>query len=455
MMNQNNKTRLFLMICVICALMIGVQSAFAAAAVATRKCTNVANEGIEYFVNYTVPSSDSDTWRSQLTAYVETESGGDAGTVVSLELEMSGTSTRYQCTEVMDNDFSCNSLPSGAVITGVYFRYIPTVQEDTNIKFKVVKTASGESTADEVNLLTAPGKVQYPPYPCSVNELEKDFLAANSNYALGTGESLIYNTSQECSDEHTTLYFAEQPNEFAIVNIIVGDSLMADRVTMDVTPQVDYDYTLTLLFEDYDSYVNDKDSYYEVTYSYDAEKPNSPVIDASALEGITLSQMPLRLIGGYLSNVDANDKTDLWGNPDFPSSTDFDINFYYQNDAGTQGYENSVFHFNRNLNIQFAPYCTTNSTDTTTSGIASSLYDKCQSSKQLFTVELTDDSGAGILVPKDDGDCSEASYCSSIYNIYVETDFVPDSTTNYYFTTRKCADSSCASMTPRVPICTP
>ncbi len=435
MMNKNIKTRLFLMICVICALTIGVQSAFAASAVATNRCTNVANEGIEYFVSYTVPAADSDAWRAQLAADVTTKEGGEAGSVISMELEMSGSNTRYQCTEVMSGSFSCNSLPSGAVITGVYFRYIPEVPEDTDIAFTVMNEGSGKT------LLSASGTVKYPPYPCSINELEKDFLASNENYALGTGETLVYNTSTECPDEHTTLYFAEQPSEFAIVNIITGDSLISDRVHMEVTPKVEYNYTLTLVFEDF------QENRKSVTYTYNAANPNNPDINADDLDGIAIDVMPLKLIGGYLSEVSTT-KIDLWGNPDYPSSTDFDINFYYQNDNGTQGYENSVFHFNRDLNIQFAPYCTANNTaGTTTSGVATTLYDKCQSTRQVFTVGLTDTNGQGILVPKTDSECSDASYCTSIYNVYVETDFVPSSNTDYYFTTRKCADSACASTT--------
>lgn len=429
------------MLCVLCALCLGVQSAFAAAAVATGKCTNVANQGIEYFVSYSVSAANSDKWRSDLTAHVGTFAGGDdAGSIIGMELEMSGSSTRYQCTEVLAGDFSCNSLPNGAVITGVYFRYVPTVTEDTNIYFTVDKTV-GSSSTESGTLLSAPGKVKYPPYPCSVNSLEKDFLASNVNFALNTGETLIYNTSTECADEHTTLYFAEQNDKFAIVNIIMGDSLNGSRVWLDVTPKVDYSYQLDLVFED--AFSNRKTVY----YTYDASDPNNPVVDASDLDGITLDEMPLTLIGGLLHDVQTS-KTDLWGNPDYPSSTSFDISFYYKNDNGTQGYENSIFHFNRDLNVQFAPYCTgDNTSGGTTSGIATSIYDHCQSTKQLFTVSLTDTNGEGIYVPKTDSECSEASYCTATYNVYVESDYVPDATTNYYFATRKCADSSCASMT--------
>ncbi len=429
------RTRLFLTLCVLCALCLGVQSAFAAAAVATGRCTNVENQGIEYFVSYTVSAANSDKWRSDLTVHVGTSAGlDDAGSVIAMELEMSGSSTRYQCTEVLAGEFSCNSLPNGALITGVYFRYIPSVSVDTDIVFMVEKTA-GEK------LLSAPGTVKLPPYPCSVNSLEKDFLASNSNYALNTGETLIYNTSTECPGEHTTLYFAEQSDKFAIVNIIMGDALSSSRVWMDVTPKVDYSYALDLVFEDVDK--NRK----VVTYTYDASDPNNPVVDATDLDGITLSEMPLTLIGGELYAVSTT-KTDLWGNPDYPSSTAFDINFYYRNDQGTQGYENSIFHFNRDLNIQFAPYCTSDNTSGgTSSGTAASIYDHCQSSRQLFTVGLTDSNGSGIYVPKDESECSAASYCTATYNVYVESDYVPASTTNYYFATRKCADSSCASMT--------
>ena len=447
-MNQNIKTRLFLMICVICALMIGVQSAFAADAAPTGQCKNVQNEGIEYLVATTVEAEDAADWRSQLTVYAETSDGNSAGEIKGLELQVSGTSTRYQCTEIYGSadstDFSCNSMPAGAIITGVYFLYTPSVDVDTDIKF-FVNNAYGE------NLLTASGDVELPPYPCSVNAYEKDFLAANSNYALNTGESLIYNTSTECGDEEPVLHFAEQPSEFAIVNFL--DSLNSDRIWLDVSPQVDYDYTLVLKFvtyKDLETYASAGDdastglNYLTVTYTYSAADPNNPTIVAdSAWDVITLEEMPVYLIGGDFSDVVAS-KYDLWGNPDLPTSTDFEISFYYQNYNGTQGYENSIFHFTRDLNIQFAPYCRTNNDDTVYSGSATSLYDKCQSTKQLFSVDLTDATGSAIEVPS--MDCDGKAYCTDAYNVYVEEE-VPSSTTNYYFTTRKCADASCASMT--------
>ena len=155
-MNKNIKARLFLMICVICALVIGVQSASASVvAYATDKCTNVQHDGIEYLAGFDVASADSDKWRSELTAYVETSDGDDAGTVKGLELQISGSSTRYQCTEITvdGEDFSCNSFPVDARITGVYFLYEPTVEENTDIVFYVKNEATGDI------IITAPGTV--------------------------------------------------------------------------------------------------------------------------------------------------------------------------------------------------------------------------------------------------------------------------------------------------------
>lgn len=409
------------------ALLCAVSGVSASAAYPSGECTNTVTEGIEYRISETIRPDASDRWRSELEVVVSTkETGLDAGSVLSMELATLGNSLRYQCTEVLSGNFSCNSLPSGSTITAVYLRYVPgsNITEDTKINFNIQNAASGKT------LMKADGTVRYPVYPCSRNSAEKNLTTYSS--------ALIYNTSNECPSDNKVIHFKETMGHFAMVNIINGDSLDSGRVHLSVSPKVDYKYTLELDFAD--AYGNLK----AVTYEYDPAAPNNPVIDASDLDGITISEMPLTLTGGYLKDISAT-KTDLWGNDVFPTVTSFVITFYYQNYKGTQGYHNSAFHFKRDLTVRFAPYCAAASN--AASDGESGGFDPCGGSGQLFTVSFKNDNGEGIYVPKNESECSEAAYCTSIYSVYVESDYVPESGETYQFVTRKCADSTCSSVT--------
>ncbi len=421
------KINLHAIILAIAALLCAVSGVSASAAYPSGECTNAVTEGIEYRISETIRPDTSDRWRSELQVLVETkETGLDAGYVLSMELATLGNSLRYQCTEVLSGNFSCNSLPAGSVITAVYLRYVPgpNITEDTKINFNIQNAASGKT------LMKAGGTVQYPVYPCSRNSAEKNLTTYSS--------ALIYNTSGECPNDNKTIHFKETMGHFAMVNIINGDSLDSNRVRLTVSPKVDYKYTLELDFVD--AYGNLK----AVTYEYDPADPNNPVIDASDLDGITISEMPLTLTGGYLKDISAT-KTDLWGNDVFPTVSSFVITFYYQNYNGTQGYHNSAFHFKRDLTVRFGPYCAAAS-DSASNG-ESGGFDPCGGSGQLFTVSFKNDSGEGIYVPKNESECSEAAYCTSIYSVYVESDYIPDKGETYQFVTRKCADSTCSSVT--------
>ncbi len=408
------------------ALLCAVSGAYASSAKPSGECTNYVTEGIEYRVSETIRGSSVDKWRSELEVIVTGKKTGiDAGSIASMELATLGSSIRYQCTEVSGGNFSCSSLPTGSVITAVYLRYVPNdnVTEDMNVIFTIQNAKSGKT------LMSAGGTVRYPTYPCSRNNTEKNFSAYST--------ALIYNTSDECPDDNKTVYFKETMGHFAMVNIINEDSLDSERVRLSVSPKVKYSYTLELDFVD--AYGNPK----AVTYEYDPSDPNHPVINASDLDGITIDQMPLTLVGGYLRDIDAG-RTDLWGNDDYPTVTSFVITFYYQNYNGTQGYENSAFHFKRNLTVRFAPYCSADVV-TATDG-ESGGFDPCGGSGQLFTVSFKNNNGEGIYVPKNDSECSDAPYCTSIYSVYVESDYVPDKAETFYFVTRKCADSSCSAI---------
>ena len=170
--------------------------------------------------------------------------------------------------------------------------------------------------------------------------------------------------------------------------------------------------------------------------------------DFSELDTLENEDLPLTLKSGRMYDFSTS-KTDLGGNPDFPSSFDFDFRFWYENNTGTLGYENSIFHFERKATVQFAPYCTDISSGVLTA-VAKGLYDPCQNGKQLFTVDLLDENGKGLEIPSTQTDCAGLLYCNDIYSVHVvdaALSPVPTKNTEYRFAVRKCTDASCAYYT--------
>ncbi len=462
MKNRKHIKSLLILLSVVlsaCMLVSGTIAAYSS--VATGACTNMQTEGIEYLVYFGADNKEADKWRTNLTAQVVLSSDGttSAGRVSSMEMETSNSSIRYQCTEVMTNEFSCNSMPINASITGVYIHYIPdtsVVTEKTNIRFKVFQTANPDPI-----LMESPAIVEYPPYPCSRNYLvTRDFVAED-------GKKLIINTTDcdknglkspddksgtppvyNVNEEHQNVTFLEQMDPFAFVNVLSTDTLDDSRLRLTISPEVSYNYTLTMLFEDFQEHK------YTISWDYDGNTKTLSALPAISkdpstapdFDALTEANLPLTLISGTFEKISANG-TDIWGNQNFPTSTDFDIKFWYTNTEGTLGYENAVFHFNRKLNIQFAPYCTKYADTMPMTGAAETLYDICDSTRQLFAADLTGgDPTKGVKLN---------TGMISFYNTNAtDKSYVNNGTSEpggevpaHYFAVRKCVDAACASTT--------
>ena len=447
------KQWLVLLLCVLMTMGVLVQSA---AAAPTGKCTNIINEGIEYFIPFTAYAADANEWRTDLEALATFAGGGPAGYIDAVELEVVNLTTRYQCTEIAPGTpaiYSCNSLPSNSMISGVYIRFIPdtAVTEDTQIVFDIRQVTNGKV------LLTAPDVVKYPPYPCSRNFAVKDFVAP-------AGDILAYNTTTttSCMTLHKTVPFEEKQQRFAMVNIIPSDALVGDRVNIEVTPKVHFDYKIRFEFADATVDLNDPApiATHFVYYTYDYNPTGYPketiAIDATDLNGLDNTDLPLTLLRGAVYDINP-EEYDLWGNPSYPTQVDYNIKFWYENTAGTLGYENSIFHFERNMSVLFGPYCDVSSAGDVKTGVATALYDPCGSSRQSFRISLKDPdgSGTGVLVPHNQTECDSAAftaYCTDVYGLNppihdYALDHVTPTGSNYYFVVRKCLDSSCASHT--------
>lgn len=438
------KQCLVLLLCILAAMGLLVESA---AAAPTGRCTNIVNEGIEYFTPITVYSTETNDWRTDLEALATFSSGGaPSGRISAIELEVVNNASRFQCTEITPGTpaiFSCNSIPNNAVISGIYIRYIPdtSVTENTLITFNIRQVTNGKV------LYNKDDSVIYPPYPCGRNFDPRDFIAYPDDI-------LAYNTSASCT-EHKEVRFLEQSSDFAIVNIIPGDFINSDRIKMSVTPAVHFDYTMRLTFEDSIGGLFDVEFRHEYDPALYPATGYNDTVDASLLHGLTNNTLPLKLVSGRILNI-VPKETDLWGNPSYPTQVDYNIKFWYENLAGTPDYQNSIFHFERNMNVLFGPYCDSSAGGVKT-GVATALYDPCQTSRQLFNISLKDPAGQGILIPHNQIECDDPmdvyhDYCTDVYALNppihdYSLDHATPALSNYNFVVRKCLDSSCASHT--------
>ena len=456
-LKSNVKQWLILLLCA--AMIAGIAAQSAMASAPTGRCSNIINEGIEYQIPVGL-DANADDWRQVLDVII---GDGTKGEIIGMEVEVANLDTRYQCTQVIPglyDQYSCNSMPKNSKINAIYVMYVPSgVTEDETVGIEFQNAASGAVLLKDALV------VKFPPIPCARNYLTRDFVAAD-------GEAFILNTADcdgdgtpgpvDAGDGHYYVDFWEQAENYALVNISQlssSDKIDPDRLMVSVTPKETYSYTMRLFFAPWDQLVKGKidpslelvsgDYPYYIDYIYDETDPNNPVITYSSewsSTPIEQDKLPMLLVGGYVAGVSTN-KVTPGGDPDYPTKSELEIKFWYENNTGTLGYENSLFHFTRDMTIQFAPYCEpTAPADGILTGVAKALYDPCQSTTQLFTVDLKYDDGSGITVPDNMTDCAALPYCKDLYSVYV-TDAaiypVPSKPTNYYFATRKCADSAC------------
>ncbi len=424
----------------------------------TGRCINSINEGIEYRIPIGL-DFDADSLRRTMYVIV---GDGTNGEIIGMEVEVANSRTLYQCTQVIPGlyeDYSCNSMPANAKVNAVHLLYVPNnVKEGETVRVQFRDSMR--------TVLTAYLTVRTP-VPCSMGYLIKDFSAED-------GEALIINTA-DCdgngipgpadpgsSEKHKYVDFREMPANFRIANIsqwnTVSDVIDPTRLNIDVVRKETYSYNLRLYFSAWDELVKGEvdpskkitDAVYWVDYRYNENRPYDPLITFSGSwysDPVTQYKLPLTLVGGRLYNISTSRRTPA-GDPDFPLQSDFYIRFWYENNTGSLGYENSVFHFERAMTVQFSPYCSRTAwTGEYFTGVVETPYEASRKEKQLFSIDLTDRTGLGIWIPDNQADCSLLPYCQDLYSVYVtdaSIDPIPSKADKYYFAVRKCADSSCS-----------
>lgn len=437
------KQWLVLLLCVV--MMTGVMTQSALAAEPTGKCTNPVKEGIEYFTPLTILGSEVTQIRQNILVSATLADGTPAGTILGMDVEVTNDSNRYNCT--IDylgaggaggkTRFSCNSIPVNAIVNGVYFFYAPAfvAPPGTDVTFKIEREfgIGGPELIYATN-----GTVKMPPVPCARNLVPRDFAAVD-------GQSLVLYATADCLGnelkDQRLQFFEKYPHlqKYSIVNIMSGDNLSGSRVRMSVSPQVDFDYQISLIFGyDYNPATDTYGNEIEIIYFFDPlGTPKEQIIYWDpAFDSLTQNELPLTLIGGSLHDVNALNRltNSGWGSGTsaFGADWNFEIKFWYENETGTLGYENSVFHFIRNLYVKMGASCGS-------TAVSETLFDPCQAPYQMFLSELP----VPIEIP---------TYTDLPAN-YIDGITIPVSPTpypelsNFWFMTRRCINATCEWVT--------
>ena len=439
-------------------LLSGIPLDISDAAEPTGLCINSNNEGIEYRIPIGL-DFHADSLRRAMDVFV---GDGTKGTIIGMEVEVATSRTRYQCTQVIPGlyeAYSCNSMPRDAKVNAVHLLYVPE-----NVKEgETVPVRFGDTTR---TVMTAYLTVRYPA-PCSMNHLIKEFgplydedLIINTADCNGNGVPGPADPSS--SEKHKYVDFRELPANFRISNIShknsVSDVIDPSRLEIDVLTKETYSYKLRLYFSAWDELVNGEvdqskkvtDANYWVEYQYNEFRPYDPSITFSGSwysDPVTQYKLPLTLVGGRLYDISTSRKTPA-GDADYPWQSELFIRFWYENNTGVLGYENSVFHFERSMTVQFGPFCSKNAwTGTIFTGVSLTPKEANRKEKHLFPIDLTDNTGIGLWIPDNQPDCAALPYCRDLYSVYVTDaalDPIPSKAEKYYFAVKKCVDSSCS-----------
>ncbi|MHC1773147.1 MAG: sortase [Flexilinea sp.] len=393
----------------------------------TEGCKDLVNEGIEFKTSVGIVDPVTEDFRDRILVEILAPDGltynGGTKNVTEVSLYAASDGTEYQCQQLTTdptivNSFSCNSFPAGGTISSVHVTFIP--------KFDSGLLVAGDYTI-KITEMDLPKDVLLS--GTATLDATSTSCAQNQGTGIFTPDPttpFIYNTNPSCAGLGTqTIKFLENTTSpFKIVNFPLGESINPARFKLLITPESNYfSYKYTFNFLDNDL------APYTLSYSYTAgttATPTTPSITGDWAH----AKLPITLTGGTLE-ITPTVQNQL------PTISDFTVKFYYENIDPTLGYENSMFHFTRNMSVQFADYCK----DNQNYAMASTSYDYCKSSKQSFYLSFLDDGGNGITLKS----CPLGStgWCTNLDIIQDDLSIYPDKT-NMYFGVLKCTDATCA-----------
>ncbi len=473
--------------------------AWATTLTATGSCYNVNNEGLELkFSDYISDNDLIKYWNNQvLTTISLTDSKGNAlaadGNILRMEVELAATSKRVQCTQqtsgvpgtasgnLLTDMFSCNDINNSA-IDAIYIYYKPNSGITTDTKVTV--TVTNADTTNSKTLVTGTAAITYPADVCARNTTSKVFLAGEYPFTINTDSSCKTVTSatdeNKVGNTNVLDFYENSSSPFAIVNYMVSttnssgtstDTLDYSRFQMIGSPLTTaFGYVVTYYFYDVNGSASStspkpekpgatgvKEYSLEFThYATDTSTTLKRTAESDDIKNVSSAKLPLTLNGGTIKFFDTSTTTT---NPPsytlttFPTNVSLTFTLYYQNLTGTQGVDNSTFHFDRTMDITFGKYCSTPDSWTSASVIAataSSKYNVCNSTAQSFYIPLLDQGGNGIkkctnpAAQRYTPPLTTQGALNCINYAPQDSTTRPSSTESLFFVTRKCTDATCA-----------
>ena len=181
-------------------------------------------------------------------------------------------------------------------------------------------------------------------------------------------------------------------NEFTIVSFPLNETISTDRFVFYGDQVIkEYDYNVHLVFHDVDG------SDYRLSYAYTRNtdpKTGTLTFNKTNWTVPARLRLPFKLVESSLE-IRVPNETDF---PSLPNKQSFKFTLYYQNSDPTLGFENSMFHFVREMTVNFSRICrVVNRKYRTINGA----YDPCSTAKQVFTIDFRDGTGKGYVVKTD------------------------------------------------------
>ncbi len=414
-------------------------SAVATFTLTNDNCKDVVNDGIEFRTPVSITDPTTEIFRDKITVVITDPNGLEgsktggynttADTVKEVALYAASDSTEYQCQQLTPgvapfNEFSCNSFPSGGTISSIHVTFVPNVVGGATVDGEyTIKFYETAPTLTNI-LLSGIAKIDAASTACAQNQGTGTFTPNDAN---AFGDAFIYST-KTCAPalpDPQILFDESSTNPFRIISFPLGETINPLRLKLLVTPDTKaFNYTIILNFTDSATPAVT----HTITYVYTKGSAiEDAVVTRSANWGSAV--VPITLTGGTLG---ISGPFDLAYYP--KDQMNFKMTFYYENIDPTLGYENSMFHFEREMSVQFADRCP----EEINYAVSPTAYDPCKATRQSFSFSFVDP-GTGLGL---DVSSSEAGVAGWIVNEPSR----PESTKhNVIFMTRRCSDAACTS----------
>lgn len=444
------------------------------------ECKDLINDGATYYVNTSIPNAATvEKWRDRIQVQVTDPNGVpfnwanyypsdmdgdgnlDSSIVEELTLYAASDTTAYQCQQLaLDttnpgtfaataNTFSCNSFPKTGTIARIAIRFKPN--------FAAVMTNPGA---------VIPGK--YALKFVNLNDLTDTLYEGNATFdAVSTAcawnmskrewvpnapttTDFIFNTSDD-NDCHATkpkwdvlqsFQFKDTPgNEFAIVSFPLNETVDENRFRFygdKVVKEFNYNVVLEIRDKEGDPATME----YQYTKNTNPrDRTINPFTVAWKHPNFSWNSKPIKLHHGeiFIHTTGTDDSFTNGKFSEMPNTASFSFTFYYQNIDPTLGFENSMFHFEREMTVNFGPKCFggTNRKYRTINGA----YDPCSTAKQTFTIDFRDASGKGYVIKVDpDGLRGSTANMALIQNSTTQSGVTAQ---NMHFDAEYCLNATC------------